>query len=204
MKRAHVIFMTAAVVTLTAMPLGAAVRVDTAEAKERPVAFRVGGKNYITTNPGNSLDLTGIKIGSKQTFILIDLNGGELGNGDRVRIRYVPNSGGKPDPSKASFWVELKEGVKRARDGDVFTVKQVEAKYAFQTPSGKFVGAPVDGGLLGVTDKQEGALLVDLFDPATRTAIPPVSDQPASKEPAAPTSQKPAPEKPDTEKPATE
>jgi hypothetical protein len=194
MKKAHVTFMTAAMVVMTAMPLRAAVRVDTAEAKERTVAFRVGETNYITTNPNNSLDLSGLKIGSKQTFILIDLNGGELTNGDRVRIRYVPNTGGKPDPSKASFWVEVKGGVKRARDGDVFTVKQVDGKYVFQTPSGKFVGRPVLDGLLAATDKQEGALLVELFDPATKSAIPPPSDQPASKEVAAPAAEKSAAE----------
>ena len=185
MRRIHVTFMMVAAVMLAVIPLRAAVRVDSGEAKEKTVALRTPERKYITANPGGSLDLTGTKIGSKQTFILIDLNGGELEDGDAVKIRYVPNTGGKPDPSKASFWLETKEGVKRGRDGDVFKVKRVETKYVFQTSSGKFVGAPVDGGLLAVADKQRGALLVELVDPATGAAASDTAKQPPAEEAAA-------------------
>jgi hypothetical protein len=133
---------------------------------EKTVALRVAEKKYVTASPGNALDLTGAKIGSKQTFTLIDVNGGALEDGDAVRIRYTPNTAGVPDVSKSSYWRETKEGIKRGREGDLFKVKRVDTKYAFLTPGGKFVGAPAQEGVLGVTDKQADALLVELQDVA--------------------------------------
>jgi hypothetical protein len=42
----------------------------------------------------------GDKIGSKQIFTIIDLSGGNLGDGDEVKIQYIPGRG--TDPSKAN------------------------------------------------------------------------------------------------------
>jgi len=169
---------------LAAVQLRAAVRVSPAEPKEEVVALQVAEKRFITTNPGNSLDLSGSKIGSKQTFTIIDLNGEELADGDEIKIRYTPNSGGVPDPSKSSYWLEVKEGVKRGKQGDVFKVKRVGPKYALVAPSGKFVAEPVEGGLLGVSDKQDRALLVELID--LSQGIPKKSKKSTADAPAAP------------------
>ncbi len=164
MKQAHLRVLIAAATILSAVQLRAGVKVGAKEIKEWQVAFQTVDKKFILTEPGNLLDLRTGKIGSKQTFTVLDLNGEELADGDEVKIRYTPNTGGAPDPSKASFWVEVKEGVKRARDGDVFTIRKVESKYAFQTPSGKFVAGTVTDGILAVTDKLAGALLVEILD----------------------------------------
>jgi len=105
-----------------------------------------------------------MKIGSKAIFTIVDITGGALTDGHEVRIRYTPNSNGTPDPSKSSYWREVKEGVKRGHDGDVFKIKRVDTKSALQTVSGNFVAGPIDGGLLGLTNKQDAAMLVEFVD----------------------------------------
>ena len=199
MKTARLAFFTAAVTVLAAGSLRAGVSVGSGEEKEKLVAFRVSDNKYVTANIGGALDLSGMKIGTKQTFTLVDLNGGELEDGDKVKIRYTPNSGGTPDPSKASYWAEVKEGIRRIHDSDVYSIKQVGAKYAFQTSNGKFVAGPVAGGALGLTDKPESALLAELVD--LSSGIPKTSKKSKIGEPAV---EKPAIDKPATEKPATE
>ena len=144
-----------------------------AEATEKVVAFQVGAK-FLTANSGGYLDLSGVKIGSKQTFKLYDLNGGELADGDEVKIQYVPGKGGatgQGDASKATFWTETPIdsttqpfGVKRSREGQPFKIKKVGTKYAFQNLKGKYVGQPGEEGSLSLVDNQEAALLVDIID----------------------------------------
>jgi hypothetical protein len=196
MKQVHVVLIaTGAATMLAAAPLRAAVHVDTAEVKEKLVAFQTAEGTYIGTDTGGALNTVGPKIGSKQKFTLVDLNGGELQDGDGVKIRYTPNSRGAPDTSKSSYWIESKDGIKRGHDADIFKVKKVETKYALQAPSGKYVGpAPTPAtGMLGLSDKLEGALLLDIVDPTA-----PVSKSKTPKEPVA----APAPASP--EKPASE
>ncbi|HUJ11246.1 MAG TPA: hypothetical protein VL171_14595 [Verrucomicrobiae bacterium] len=184
MKKSSLTLMASAVVLLFSLPARSAVQVmprpESEPAKEpaqpaapskpagavdKPVAFEVDGK-YLTADPGNALDLMGDKIGSKQGFTLVDVNGGELADGDEVRIQYIPGKGhGRAgDPTKSSFWVETPEGIRRNREGGSFRIKQVGDKYAFQTDKGKFVGPPAAGGFLTLVDKQEGAMLVKIID----------------------------------------
>ena len=80
-----------------------------AGAGERFVAFRVFANNFITADPSNALDLAGVKIGSKQTFTLVDITGGELADGHEVKIRYTPHTG------KPSYWLETKGVIRRDR-----------------------------------------------------------------------------------------
>jgi hypothetical protein len=159
MKMRTIAILVGVVATMAASTLHAGVSVNMNEPTEKAVAFRVLDDKYISTAPSNSLDCTGTKIGSKEKFTIVDLNGGDLTDGHQVRIRYTPN-----DPTKSSYWREIKEGVKRGKDGDTFTIKRVDTKCALQTVSGKFVAAPVAGGLLGVVEKQDGAMLMELVD----------------------------------------
>jgi hypothetical protein len=133
-------------------------------AVEKRVALVTAEKKYLTANTGGALDLSGAKIGSKQIFTLIDLNGGELADGDEAKVRYTPNTGGVPDPSKSSYWHVTSGGVKRSKDGDTFKIKKVEAKFMFQTADGKFLTGTVAEGVLTLSDKQDGALLVELVE----------------------------------------
>jgi len=159
MKTTYVTF-TATTAILTAVQLLVAVRVNSGEQKERRIAFRTSDNRYITASANLSLDVSGVKIGSKQTFTLIDLNGSELADGDGVKIQYVPGSGPKPDLSKASFWQMAGNGVKRGHDGDVFKVRFVKLKDTLKTSSGEPVAGPGEENALAATNGQESASLV--------------------------------------------
>ena len=169
-----------------------------AGATQKLVAFQVG-EGYLTAASGGKLDVGVLKIGSKETFTLIDLNGGELADGDEVKIQYVPGKGkgGQGDQTKSNFWLETPEGVTRTREGSSFKIQHLGgSKFVFQTLKGKFVGRPAAGGVLGIVDKQDGALIVDLID--LSQGIP---KRPKAPKPAEPTvTAAPAP----AEKPATE
>ena len=177
-------------ITFTALALAAArvqagVKVSSGEVKEILVSLQVSDGRYVTANPPGLIDLSGTRVGSKQKFTIIDLNGGELADGDEIRIRYTPNKDGKPDASKASYWREGREGVTRSHQDGVFTIKRVGTRYAFRAPSGKFVTATEVGGALAVSPKLEEALVVELADLSSTpaTATPP---KPAAQPPAAP------------------
>lgn len=174
-----------------------AVQATPAGATERALAFQVGAR-FLTANSGGALDLSGTKIGSKQIFKLYDLNGGELADGDEVKIQYIPGKGGggQGDVSKSSFWTEIPEGIRRSHQGESFKLKQVGTKFAFQTLKGKFVSQPGEAGALSLVDKQEGALLVDVIDLSHGIPKAPKVPKPEASEAAAPA---PADSKPSAE-----
>ncbi|HUI06597.1 MAG TPA: hypothetical protein VL486_06290 [Verrucomicrobiae bacterium] len=174
----------AAATALVSVPLQAGVRVSSGEVKEKLVVLRVSEYKYVTASAPGLLDLSGTKIGSKQRFTLIDLNGRNFEDGDDVRIRYTPNKEGKPDPSKASYWREGKEGVTRAHEDGVFTIKRVGTRYAFRAPSGKFVTGTEVGGALAVSAKQDDALLMEVIDLSPDGQ--PITPAPAKEPPTAP------------------
>jgi hypothetical protein len=181
MKTTHCTSIVIAALALVAAAgrLPAAVNVNTAEPIETAVAFRIAANKYISTNPSNSLGLVGGKIGSKQTFTIIDITGGNLQDGDEVRVRYTPHSksGAVTNPS---YWVENSAGVRRGRDGDVFKLKRVDAKFALVTPTGKFVAAPISENALGVSAKQDGALLVEIIDVKSGVSVIKPTNQPGA------------------------
>ncbi len=163
MKRTDFVFVIVATLTLLAVSqVWAAVKVEPeepaestaetpgpAESKAQPavpgerlVAFRTIANTFITASPSNALDLTGAKLGGRQTFTLVDVTGGEVADGHEVRIRYTPR--GKP-----SYWVENKLGIRRGHSSDVFKIKRVGAKVALVTATGKFVAPPTVANALG-------------------------------------------------------
>jgi hypothetical protein len=153
------------------------------------VAFRTPDGKYIMTVTGGFLNLVGDKIGSKQKFTLIDLNGTDPADGDPVKIRYTPSNG---DPAKSSYWREADGGIRRGSEAGVFKIKLVDGKYAFQAPSGKFVTGVVTANMLGLSDKQENALLLELVD--LSAGVPKAPKQPKPQAPAAAAPEKPAAE----------
>jgi hypothetical protein len=163
-----------------AVQLWAGVKVDTAQPVEMAVAFQVAPNKHISTGPSNSLAIVLGKLGSKKIFTIIDISGGQLKDGDEVRIRYTPHaskgaSGG--EPPKPNYWLENSAGVRRGHDGDVFKLKRVDTKFALVTPTGKFVAPPTNEVALGVSAKQEEALLVDIIDVKTGTSFVKPPDQ---------------------------
>jgi hypothetical protein len=160
--------------------LRAGVKVDTAQPVEMTVAFQVAPNKYVSTAPSNSLAIVSGKPVSKKIFSIIDISGGDLKDGDRVRIRYTPHASKTEtgaEPPRPNYWLENSAGVRRGHDGDVFTLKRVDTKFAFVTPTGKFVAAPTNEVALGVSAKQEGALLVDIIDVKTGASVIKAPDQ---------------------------
>jgi len=210
MKTRHLAFVTitAAAALLAAVPLRAAVSVTTAAPpKEMPVSFRTAEGKFVTATSNGTLGVAGDKIGSKQKFTIIDLHGGTFEDGAEVKIRYTPHTGGT-EPPKSSYWGEVEVGIKRNSSGDTFKIKKVGDKYAFLTLGGKFVGGPVKEGALGLSDKQEGAMLVQFVDLSTGVPkFPKKSADSATTDALAAdtsTTNKPAADKPASDKPATE
>ena len=143
----------------------------------------------------------------KAPFTLIDLNGGELADGDEVKIQYIPGKGTTPDPSKSTFWTETPEGIQRKRQGESFKVKQVGTRHAFLTSKGKFLGQPVEGALI-LVDKESDAMLVDIIDlthgvpKAPKAPKVPKAPKPEAPKPEAATPEAPKPETNETAAPA--
>src|SRR6266404_6693468 len=176
MKKASLALIIAAIGILVAVPLQAGVHVTVApEPAEKPVALRTADGKYVTTVTGGFLTLGGEKIGSKQVFTIIDLNGTAPADGDAVKIRYTPG-GLSGDKTKSNYWRETAEGIKRVSEGSVFKLKLVETKYALQAPSGKFVTAAAPDNAFGLTDKQGNALLMEFVD--LSAGIPKTPKQP--------------------------
>jgi hypothetical protein len=199
MKKATLAF-TAALGILVAVPLQAGVKVTTApEPLEKSVAFRTADNKYIMTVTGGFLTVGGEKIGSKQTFTIVDLNGTDLLDGDPVKVRYTPG-GLKGDKAKSNYWMETPDGIKRNSEGSVFKIKVVDTKYAFQTSSGKFMTGVEKEGMFSLSDKQGDALLLQLVD--LSSGIPKTPKQSKAEAPATPAPEKPA--APAAEKPAAE
>ena len=166
-----------------AVQLRAGIKVGAKEVKEWVVAFRSPKNWFVSTrSPGNQLFVGGMKIGSQQTFTLIDLNGEDIVDGDEIKIRYTPNKDGVPDPSKSSYWVEIKDGIKRGKEGDVFKLKKVDSKFAIQAPSGNFMTATSVEGVLAVTNNLDGAVMLDILDISAGRDAPKLIGQPAGAE----------------------
>jgi hypothetical protein len=189
------IVVAALVLVTAAVQVPAGVKVETAEPIETLVAFRVAANKYISTCPSNCLEIAMGKISSKEKFTIIDVSGGNLQDGDEVRVCYTPHTG------KPSYWLESSAGVRRGHNGDVFKLKRVDAKFALVTPTGRFVASPVSENALGVSTKQDGALLVEIIDVKSGASVIKPSDQPASTMATTPTPPSPA-EKTDTNPPA--
>lgn len=188
MKKTTLTLMAVALGMLVVVPVQAGVKVTTApDPVEKLVAFRVPDGKYVTTVTGGFLSLAGDKIGSKQKFALIDLNGTDPADGDPVKIRYTPGGGVAADP-KSSYWRETDGGIRRGSEAGIFRIKLVDGKYVFQAPSGKFVTGVVTDGMFSLSDKQANALLLEFVDlsagvpktPKKSAAPAPVPDKPAA------------------------
>jgi uncharacterized Zn ribbon protein len=124
---------------------------------EIPVSLKTPDGKYIGQVSGGGLDVTSNAVSPKQTFGLIDLNGGKIADGDKVKLRM-----------DASQWHEDKEKkvihrvpTKGANESEcVFILKVKDKLIYFQTPSGKFV--KVDDIALITTDDANNATLFDV------------------------------------------
>lgn len=106
------------------------------QATELAVSLKTSEGKYVGQVSGGGLDATATSVSSKQTFGLIDLNGGKYADGDKVKFRI-----------DASQWHEDKEQsvihrvpMKGAKEEECQFRLRIKDKLIFlETPSGKFV-----------------------------------------------------------------
>lgn len=124
---------------------------------EIPVSLKTPDGKYVGQVANGGLDVTANTVSPKQTFGLIDLNGGKISDGDKVKLRM-----------EASQWHENKEQklihrvpTKGANEAEcIFTLRIKDKLIYFQTPSGKFVR--VDDIAVIATDDEKNATLFDV------------------------------------------
>lgn len=134
---------------------------------EKTAALRIASGAYLSMVAGGGLDASGKEIGKQQIFTIVDANGGELEDGDKVKIVY-----------ETSLWREDKENnkihrvaIKGSKDAEtVFKVKRKDKMLMLQTPSGKYLA--IDGAAIVTTDKQDKAALLELV-----ASVPPAQSQ---------------------------
>ncbi len=196
MRVTRIFILLAVASALASSALLAGVSVSTNQPTEKLVALRAFGNEYITTQSGGYFqNPCSADIGSKAKFTLIDLTGGALTDGHQVRIRYKP--GNDPTPN---YWLEVADGIKRATDGDTFTIRRVDTKCALETPSGRFVGPPTTNGLLSVTSKLQKAMLLELVN---LSSLPPGGEMPGNLQDLPTLTVAPSPESSTNPPPAT-
>lgn len=166
---------------LAVAALLAPVHTSFAQAVEKTVAFKTADGKYISAAPNSAVDLSGTKVGSRQVFVLVDTNGGELSDGDSVKIMQA--GGDLNDPSAKGLKVARDGAISRGASPNAFTLKKMDTKWAFQTPDGKFVGATPSGGV-GTVDTPDTALQVELVEAAAKEKKP--APAPASTDAAVP------------------
>ena len=148
---------TVAILLLTA----SATRAQVA-AQEKRVTLRVLSGNYVSTAASGGLELVANPKENKMVFEVIDANGGELADGDKIKIRYTPRYTSDAGKNKPSFWFEEAGKIKRTNaeprdETETFRLMTQGAGFVLQTASGKFVGEPYEDGL-GLVDALRSAL----------------------------------------------
>lgn len=137
--------------------LGFAAHSVLADEAGKSVAFRsVADDHYVTSVPNVGLNLNGTSIGKYQTFTILDLNGGEIADGDEIRIK-----------AGEKFWCETPEKIERvdkAGQPGNFFVKKTDAGIILETFSGKFVTSPSLSEPLTATDSKESALVFEIIE----------------------------------------
>lgn len=180
MKPFHIAITTASAATLLIGTCGFA-----QERTEKSVAFRTIDNRYVTATSKGGLNTSGAQIAGNQTFVLIDLSGGDLADGDAVQIKWAPTG------SKPTYWGEGEGTIGRyggkPNDANTFKIKQkAPQSIVLQTPSGRFVSVPSRGAALATTDAQDKATTLDIVE------IPRPEGGETAATPAAPTPSTPA------------
>jgi hypothetical protein len=128
------------------------------------VAFRVvpagGAARYVTMKPQGGLDASGDKITARQTFIVVDLNKGNLDDGDKVKIFYEGGSLWHEDKSAGRVHRVAARGASDAEC--TFRVKLHGKSVMLETASGRLVSAPADGGALVTKERPDDSTLFEL------------------------------------------
>lgn len=127
------------------------------QAVEIPVSLKTPDGKYIGQVSGGGLDASANSVSAKQTFILVDINGGKIADGDLVKIKF-----------DASQWHEDKEksiihrvSIKGSKEDEcIFKLRVYDKLIFFETASGKFV--KVEDIAVIATKEAQNATLFDV------------------------------------------
>ena len=127
------------------------------------VAFKFANGNHLGTVAGGGLDAASKEIGTNQIFNMIDLNGGNVSNGDTVKIVFA-QSQMREDASANKIHRVSMRGAKE--EECVFKIIVTGKNILLQTPSGKYLAVAPDGKSVVTTEKKdETSLLVAVTNP---------------------------------------
>ncbi len=152
-------------VTIAILTLSFAGQLFAQQTLEISVSLKTPDGKFIGQVSGGGLDATSTTVSPKQTFGLIDLNGGKIADGDKVKIRMDASQWHEDKAQKLIHRVPTK-GAKE--EECVFVLKVKDKLIYFQTPSGKFV--KVDDITLITTDDAKNATLFDVQAVASAAA----------------------------------
>lgn len=124
---------------------------------EISVSIKTPDGKYIGQVSGGGLDASATAVTPKNTFVLIDLNGGRIADGDKVKIKF-----------EASQWHEDKEKssihrvpIRGAKEDEcIFKLRIKDKLIFFETPGGKFVR--VEDIAVNTTNDSATATLFDI------------------------------------------
>ncbi len=137
--------------------LAAAVAAVAQQTPEIPVSLKAPNGKFVGQAANGGLDVAAEEITAKQTFLLVDINGGKVADGDSVKFRM-----------EESLWHEDKDknAINRlparvAIEAECIFKLRVRGKLiALEAPSGKFVS--VDGTSLVTTPDAKNATPFDI------------------------------------------
>jgi hypothetical protein len=125
------------------------------------VAFKLNNGNHLGMVGGGKMDASSAEIGNNQIFQMIDLNGGQLSNGDAVKIIFGQAQ------TQSQLHEDKENGLinrvptRGAKDEEcIFKILVVGKNILLQAPSGKYVAAATDGKSLITSDKKDDSSLL--------------------------------------------
>jgi hypothetical protein len=147
--------------------------VPTAASAVYSVAFKFKNGNHLGMVANGGMDASSKEISAKQIFQMVDLNGGQLANGDTVKILFgegQTQSQLHEDAEKNMIHRIPSRGAKD--DGCIFKILVVGGSILLQTPSGKYLSVATDGKSLTTTDKKDDTSLLTAVPNPQPTAKP--------------------------------
>ena len=121
------------------------------------IALKLNNNNYLGMVANGGMDASSKEITTKQVFQMADLNGGQLSNGDQVKLIFDQSQLHEDKENNKIHRVPIRGAVEAECLFKIFVVGQ---NILLQAPSGKFLATSADGKSLTTTDKKDETSLL--------------------------------------------
>lgn len=135
------------------------------QATEIPVSLKAANGRFVGQVANGGLDVNSESITAKQTFVLVDINGGKVADGDSVKIKMEESLWHEDKEKKTINRVPARAAIETEC---VFKLRVRGKLIALEAPSGRFVA--VDGWSLVTTDDPTKATAFDIQAVAPKSA----------------------------------